>query len=61
MSKRYAATRIPAYIGQLMECDFPGCHRQAHAESPMCAHHLLVRISARGSWVDDRHADGGHG
>lgn len=42
-------------------CDFPGCDRQAELGLRMCDHHMMVRLSSNGSWVDDSHADGGHG
>jgi len=42
-------------------CDFPGCDRHAELGSRMCDYHELVRLSSNGSWVDDRHPDGGHG
>lgn len=43
------------------ECGLPGCTRNAHPRTGMCARHANVRISDSGSDVDDRHADGGHG
>lgn len=42
-------------------CDFPGCERHAELGARMCDYHELVRLSSNGSWVDDKHADGGHG
>lgn len=42
-------------------CDFPRCERHAELGSRMCDHHELVRLASNGSWVDDNHADGGHG
>ncbi len=42
-------------------CDFPGCERHAELGGRMCDYHELVRLSSNGSWVDDNHADGGHG
>lgn len=42
-------------------CDFPGCDRHAELGLRMCDHHVMVRLSSNGSWVDDSHADGGHG
>lgn len=43
------------------DCDFPGCGRHAELGLRMCEDHVMVRLSSTGSWVDDRHADGGHG
>ena len=43
------------------EREFPGCQGPAHSGSSMCLDHLMVRTSGCGSWVNDRHADGGHG
>jgi len=57
----HAANQTAVYVAPFVECDFPGCHALAHPGSSMCVDHLLVRMSGRGSWVDDRHADGGHG
>jgi hypothetical protein len=42
-------------------CDFPGCDRHAERGARMCDYHVTVRIASNGSWVDDHHADGGHG
>lgn len=42
-------------------CDFPGCDRHAELGVRMCDYHVMVRLSSNGSWVDDSHADGGHG
>lgn len=42
-------------------CDFPECERHAQLGGRMCDYHELVRLSSNGSWVDDSHADGGHG
>lgn len=42
-------------------CDFPGCDRHAELGVRMCDYHEMVRLSSNGSWVDDSHADGGHG
>lgn len=42
-------------------CDFPGCDRHAELGARMCDYHELVRIASNGSWVNDRHPDGGHG
>lgn len=42
-------------------CDFPGCDRHAGLGVRMCDHHEAVRLSSNGSWVDNNHADGGHG
>ena len=42
-------------------CDFPGCDRHAELGGRMCDYHLMVRLASNGSWVDDSHADGGHG
>jgi len=42
-------------------CDFPGCDLLAELGSWMCEHHVMVRLSSNGSWVDDGHRDGGHG
>lgn len=42
-------------------CDFPGCDRHAELGARMCDYHVMVRLASNGSWVDDSHADGGHG
>lgn len=42
-------------------CDFPGCQCHAALGARMCEHHVMVRLASNGSWVDDTHADGGHG
>ena len=42
-------------------CDFPGCERHAELGGRMCDYHVMVRLASNGSWVDDSHADGGHG
>lgn len=42
-------------------CDFPGCERTAELGTRLCDYHVTVRIASNGSWVDDNHADGGHG
>lgn len=42
-------------------CDFPGCDRHAELGGRMCDYHVMVRLASNGSWVDDSHADGGHG
>lgn len=42
-------------------CDFPGCERHAELGARMCDYHVMVRLASNGSWVDDRHPDGGHG
>lgn len=42
-------------------CDFPGCDRHAEHGVRMCEYHAMVRLASNGSWVNDTHADGGHG
>ena len=42
-------------------CDFPGCDRHAELGGRMCDYPVMVRLASNGSWVDDSHADGGHG
>jgi hypothetical protein len=40
-------------------CRFPDCHRGADPETGMCGRHRAVRVTE--SYLDDRHAEGGHG
>ena len=42
-----------------VSCRFPDCHRGADPETGMCGRHRAVRVTE--SYVDDRHAEGGHG
>lgn len=56
---RAAFRREQASLGA--KCEFPRCDHPAELGSRMCDYHELVRLSTNGSWVDDRHPDGGHG
>lgn len=40
-------------------CDFPQCPEPAVTDTGMCRLHDKVTVT--GSWVDDKHADKGHG
>lgn len=42
-------------------CQFPGCPHQKAAGCDVCTLHAHVRVSSTGSWVNDRHDNGGHG
>jgi hypothetical protein len=43
----------------MSRCDFPLCPEPARDDGTMCELHAHVVVS--GSWVNDRHTDGGHG
>jgi hypothetical protein len=42
-------------------CQFPGCTHEKAIGHDRCNLHVRVRVSSTGSWVDDRHDNGGHG
>lgn len=42
-------------------CVFPRCESAPVAGSLRCHDHRNVRVSSTGSWVNDKHTEGGHG
>lgn len=42
-------------------CQFPGCGREKAVGRDVCTLHAQVRVFSTGSWVNDRHENGGHG
>lgn len=59
VAQRDAWRREQAPLGAV--CDFPACDHHAVLGARMCEGHLMVRVASNGSYVDDRHIDGGHG